>query len=67
MPDRLCHQIKIGFSSPRKQLQNNFANGFKLENQEVKNRLKKAGLAELCRAEDLSLADWIRLYQQFVV
>lgn len=64
---KLWQLIKIGFSSPRKQLQNNFSSGYKLENQEVKNRLKKAGLTELCRAEDLSLADWIRLYQQFVV
>jgi 16S rRNA (adenine1518-N6/adenine1519-N6)-dimethyltransferase len=59
--------VKIGFSSPRKQLQNNLANGLKIDNSEVKNRLKKAGLKELCRAQDLSLADWARLYQQFMV
>lgn len=58
---------KIGFSSPRKQLQNNLSNGLHLGNSETKNRLKKAGLAENCRAEDLGLADWAKLYQQLLV
>jgi 16S rRNA (adenine1518-N6/adenine1519-N6)-dimethyltransferase len=59
--------IKIGFSSPRKQLQNNLANGLKIDNAEVKNMLAKAGQKDLCRAQDLSLADWAKLYQQFMV
>jgi len=59
--------VKIGFSSPRKQLQNNLANGLKIDNFEVKKGLAKAGQKELCRAQDLTLADWARLYQQFMV
>lgn len=59
--------VKISFSSPRKQLQNNLANGFNISNSEVKIRLAKVGLKELCRAQDLSLEDWAGLYQQFVV
>ncbi len=63
---RFWQLIKIGFSSPRKQLQNNLANGFKVANTEVKNRLIKAGLKELCRPQDLSLSDWAKIYQQFM-
>jgi 16S rRNA (adenine1518-N6/adenine1519-N6)-dimethyltransferase len=59
--------LKIGFSSPRKQLQNNLSNGLKIDNLDVKNRLAKAGQKELCRAQDLSLGDWAKLYQQFMV
>ncbi|MCX6744232.1 MAG: 16S rRNA (adenine(1518)-N(6)/adenine(1519)-N(6))-dimethyltransferase RsmA [Candidatus Parcubacteria bacterium] len=63
---RFWQLVKIGFSSPRKQLQNNLANGLKITNAEVKNRLEKAGLQELCRAQDLSLLDWGNIYQQFI-
>lgn len=59
--------IKIGFSSPRKQLQNNLASGYKLSKIEAQTKLKNAGLADLCRPQDLSLADWGKIYQQFVV
>lgn len=59
--------IKIGFSSPRKQLQNNLAAGFKLSKENVKNKLKSANLPLEIRAQDLSLTDWAYLYQKFMV
>ncbi len=59
--------VKIGFSSPRKQLQNNLAAGLKLDKQIVKNKLKSAQLKENIRAQDLSLKNWADIYQQFVV
>jgi len=59
--------IKIGFSSPRKQLQNNLATGLKLSNLSVKNKLKECGLKEEIRAQDLNLRDWACLYLKFVV
>jgi len=59
--------VKFGLSSPRKQLQNNLANGLKIDHLDTKNKLKIMGLREDCRGQDLSLADWARLYQQFMV
>jgi 16S rRNA (adenine1518-N6/adenine1519-N6)-dimethyltransferase len=53
--------VKIGFSARRKQLHNNLANGFHLENDEAKNILLSLGLDIQARAQDLSVEDWIRL------
>ncbi|MCX6740117.1 MAG: 16S rRNA (adenine(1518)-N(6)/adenine(1519)-N(6))-dimethyltransferase RsmA [Candidatus Parcubacteria bacterium] len=64
---RFWQLVKIGFSSPRKQLHNNLASGYKLDNLEAKDRLVKIGLRADCRAQNLSLKDWAGLYQQFVV
>ena len=59
--------LKIGYSSPRKQLQNNLAAGLKLDKNIVKKALKLANLNEKIRAQDLSLANWLYLYQDFMV
>lgn len=59
--------VKIGFSSKRKQLQNNLAAGLKLKNEEVKNILSGAGFDPLVRAEDLSLDDWLKLFSCFTL
>jgi 16S rRNA (adenine1518-N6/adenine1519-N6)-dimethyltransferase len=59
--------VKIGYSSPRKQLQNNLAAGLKLDKNIVKKTLKLANLNEKIRAQDLSLANWLYLYQDFMV
>ncbi len=58
--------IKIGFSSPRKQLQNNLAAGFNLSKIDIKIRLKLANLKADIRPQNLSLVDWARLYQKFM-
>lgn len=52
---------KIGFSAKRKQLHNNLANGLHLKSDEIKTILKKNGLNEKIRAQDLAMEDWIRL------
>ncbi len=52
---------RIGFSSRRKQLQNNLAAGLDLTKVEIKNFLEELSLNPLARAQDLSLADWSRL------
>jgi len=50
--------VKIGFSAPRKQLQNNLANGFKIDREQVKKILFSCDLSTECRAQDLSVDDW---------
>jgi 16S rRNA (adenine1518-N6/adenine1519-N6)-dimethyltransferase len=59
--------VKFGYSSPRKQLHNNLAAGLRISNLEVKKALEIANLNEKIRAQDLSLADWLNLYQQLMV
>jgi 16S rRNA (adenine1518-N6/adenine1519-N6)-dimethyltransferase len=58
---------KIGFSSPRKQLQNNLSAGLKLDKEILKNTLKLANLRPDCRAEDLDFNQWISLYGKIMV
>jgi len=55
---------KIGFSAKRKQLHNNLANGLHLKSDQVKAMIKKIGLNEKIRAQDLAIEDWIRLLQK---
>lgn len=57
--------IKIGFSSPRKQIQNNLQSGFKFSKQEVFEKIEQTGIKPSSRAEDLSLREWFLIYQQF--
>lgn len=59
--------VKIGFSSPRKQLHNNLSAGYKLNPTEMKNLLIKAKIKPEERAENLNMTDWALLYQQLVV
>lgn len=57
----LFRLAKIGFSAKRKQLHNNLASGLKIKNDEVKTVFAGFGWREDIRAQDLSLADWIKL------
>jgi len=59
--------VKIGFSSPRKQLKNNIVAGLQLKPEEVKENLKELGLKEDIRAQDLDLKDWANLHQKIMV
>ncbi|MFA5188470.1 MAG: 16S rRNA (adenine(1518)-N(6)/adenine(1519)-N(6))-dimethyltransferase RsmA [Patescibacteria group bacterium] len=65
--NKFWQMVKFGFSSPRKQLQNNLSAGFKIPKDEVILRLKTAKLSAKIRAQDLALSDWLNLYQKFVV
>ncbi|OGE83075.1 MAG: ribosomal RNA small subunit methyltransferase A [Candidatus Doudnabacteria bacterium RIFCSPHIGHO2_01_FULL_49_9] len=63
VPEKQFFQlVKIGFSNKRKQLQNNLKgyNGGKGS----KGVLEDIGLNPLCRAQDLSLEDWRKLYER---
>jgi len=64
---KFWQMVKFGYSSPRKQLQNNLSAGYKISKDEAMIRLKSANLSVKIRAQDLALSDWIRLYQKFVV
>jgi len=55
--------VKIGFSNKRKQLQNNLVSGFG-KNFNYKAMLEDLKLNPLTRAQDLSLEEWGRLYDQ---
>jgi 16S rRNA (adenine1518-N6/adenine1519-N6)-dimethyltransferase len=57
--------IRTGFASPRKTLVNNLSAGFHLSKEEVAEILKKAGIEERTRAQDLSLEDWQKLEKLF--
>ena len=57
--------VKIGFSAKRKMLKNNLANGYHIGQQEAENRLEKAGFSAKVRAQELSVKDWVKLFEQF--
>ena len=54
--------MKIGFSAKRKQLQKNLSAGLHIEQDKIKEILKKNNLNEKVRAQELSLDDWRDLY-----
>ncbi len=54
--------VKIGFSAKRKQLQKNLSAGLHIEQDKIKEILKKNNLNEKVRAQELSLDDWRDLY-----
>ena len=58
---KLMRIVKIGFSSKRKQLQNNLSAGLKISRDEVKKILVDLGLDEKIRAQDLSVENWVKL------
>ncbi len=53
--------VHKGFSSPRRQLQNNLRYSLGLSKDEVLKILKTAGLGENIRAEELRIEDWIEI------
>ena len=53
--------VKCGFSARRKMLKNNLAAGYQMPVEEMEEVIKKAGLNEKARAQDLSLDDWLKL------
>jgi 16S rRNA (adenine1518-N6/adenine1519-N6)-dimethyltransferase len=54
---------KFGFSSRRKMLKNNLAGGLHVTPSEAEEILVVAGFNPKARAEDLSVADWIKLVE----
>lgn len=64
-PEKFFRLTKIGFSSRRKQLQNNLAGGLRLSNKKVRDILVKSGFDEKVRAQNLTVEDWIGLVDNF--
>ncbi len=52
---------KIGFSAKRKMLKNNLSTGLKIEESKVLQFFKKIKIKDTCRAQELSLNDWLNL------
>jgi 16S rRNA (adenine1518-N6/adenine1519-N6)-dimethyltransferase len=59
--------VKIGFSAKRKQLQNNLTNGLHCDRDAMKDLVKKLGLKETVRAQELSLEEWRSLVKEIVM
>ena len=53
--------VKAGFSSPRKQLRNNFSKKLKINKEKTEKWLLKNSIQPNQRAETLSISDWINL------
>ena len=57
--------VKIGFSARRKMLKNNLAAGFKIDQKIIAKKIKLAGISENCRPQELSVDDWLKLFNIF--
>jgi len=60
--ERFFKLVKAGFSSKRKMLKNNLSST-SLEARKIEKILKEIGLNPKIRAENLSIQDWIKLYE----
>ncbi len=58
--------IKIGFSSRRKQLQNNLRSGLRCQSNIIWKALSDTGLSELIRPQELAVKDWINLHNNLI-
>ena len=63
--DKLFSVVKGAFSQRRKTLLNTLSSHFKMPKEEVLKAIKKTGLKETARAEELTLEDFIMLSEQF--
>lgn len=55
--------VNIGYSAKRKQLHNNLAGGFGLDNGLVQENLKSNGINPHARAQDLAIEEWVKIVQ----
>lgn len=55
--------VKFGFSQKRKKLANSLSAGIRKKTKETRLILESAQLNSDCRAEDLTLENWIKLYE----
>ncbi len=61
--DKFFKVVKAGFSEKRKKLRSSLAGGLGLSKDAADTLLTKAGISGDLRAQNLSLADWHKLYQ----
>jgi 16S rRNA (adenine1518-N6/adenine1519-N6)-dimethyltransferase len=59
--------VKVAFAAKRKQLHNNLANGMQLSADQVAEWLSQNKIDPKVRAQDLSMDDWVHLYQTYPV
>lgn len=60
---KLFRLVKAGFGERRKKLLNSLSGGLAIPKPEVKNLLEAAAIDGFSRAQELSIADWRRLYE----
>ena len=60
------HLVKAGFSEKRKTLRNALSGGLGLNKPEVEKLLELAGINPIARAQELSLQQWLELYQVYI-
>ena len=53
--------VKAGFSAKRKKLRSSLAGGLGVSKQDAETLLQQAAISPDVRAEDLAIADWLRL------
>jgi 16S rRNA (adenine1518-N6/adenine1519-N6)-dimethyltransferase len=58
--------VRAGFAQRRKQLRNSLSQGLKLPVEEVVRVLRRAGLDEKQRPQELSVEEWVRLYRELM-
>ncbi len=65
-PAKLFRLIKAGFGEKRKMLKNSLAGGLNATDELVTQTLKDANINSSRRAQELSLSDWSRLYNEAI-
>jgi 16S rRNA (adenine1518-N6/adenine1519-N6)-dimethyltransferase len=63
---KLWQVARIGFSARRKMLHNNLAAGLRIEPVEANQALQSVGLNERCRAQDLTVEQWLQLAKKLL-
>ncbi|OGB74238.1 ribosomal RNA small subunit methyltransferase A [candidate division Kazan bacterium RBG_13_50_9] len=59
--------VKAGFSQRRKQLHNSLSGGLNLSDETVRQALRKSRIASHRRAQTLTLAEWVKLYEKIKI
>ncbi len=56
--------VRFGFAARRKMLKNNLAGGYHIGQSEAENMITRAGLDPKTRAQDISLDNWLKLFEE---
>jgi len=62
---KFFRMLKAGFGEKRKQLHNSLSGGLNINDATVREKLKYIGISPKARAQELSLTQWVKLFQQF--
>ena len=62
--EKFFNLVRAGFLSPRKYLLNNLKKAGLIKKEEEEEIFKKIGLSSKIRAQELSVEDWLNIYQQ---